>query len=144
MRPADTECLIEHASAVALADRALVITGPSGSGKSALCLQLMAMGAGLVADDRCYLWVAGGHLMADAPETIRGRIEARSLGILNADAVGPARVAAYVDLGTPEDQRLPPMRMRTVLGVTMPLIHGVDAPHFAAALFQFLKAGRWA
>ncbi|MCG7493770.1 HPr kinase/phosphorylase [Thalassobius sp. Cn5-15] len=144
MRPADQDCHIEHASAVALAGHALIITGPSGSGKSTLSLELLALGADLVADDRCCLWVEGGHLMADAPQAIRGRIEARNLGILNAVAVGPAQVAAYVDLSVYEDQRLPSQRTTTVLGVTVPLVQNVDGPHFVPALIQFLKAGRWA
>ena len=40
-----------HASAVALDGRALLIVGPSGSGKSALALRMMAHGATLVSDD---------------------------------------------------------------------------------------------
>jgi len=41
-----------HASCVAVDGKGLLITGASGSGKSALALQLMAFGAHLIADDR--------------------------------------------------------------------------------------------
>lgn len=143
-RPADQDCHIEHASAVALGGRGVLIAGASGSGKSGLALQLMALGAGLVADDRCCLWRQDQQLMVDAPAAIRGRIEARHLGILNADAVGPVQVAAYIQLDTVEDQRLPPLRQISVLGLSVPLLHNVQAQHFAAAILQFLKAGRWA
>lgn len=143
-RPSDKDCLIQHASAVAHAGRAVVITGPSGAGKSGLALQLMALGAGLVSDDRCCLWRHGDDLFVDAPAAIRGRIEARHLGILNAEAVGPARVAAYISLEDVETQRLPDPRNISVLGLTLPLLHTVQAQHFAPAILQYLKAGRWA
>ncbi|MEO1532556.1 MAG: serine kinase, partial [Pseudomonadota bacterium] len=41
-----------HASAVALGERGLLILGPSGAGKTRLALELVALGAELVADDR--------------------------------------------------------------------------------------------
>ena len=50
---------IVHASCVARDGRAVLIRGASGSGKSGLALQLMALGAGLVADDRTRLWREG-------------------------------------------------------------------------------------
>ncbi|SEP81883.1 HPr kinase/phosphorylase [Thalassovita taeanensis] len=134
--------LILHASSVALNGRAVVITGASGAGKSALSLQLMAMGAILVADDRTCLWRQGDMLLADAPDTIRGQIEARFVGILGAEAEGPAEVALWVDLDQIEDQRLPEVRHKTVLGVCCPLVHNVQAQHFPAAILQFLKVGR--
>lgn len=141
-RPADSDCLILHASTVALDGRAVVITGRAGAGKSALALQLMALGAGLVADDRTCLWKDGDTIWADAPETIRGRIEARFVGILDAQAVGPARAALWVDLDQEETQRLPDKKTVTVLGVSRPLLHNVQAQHFPAAILHYLKAGR--
>lgn len=144
MRPADQQCQIEHATAVALEGRAVVMTGPSGSGKSAFALQLMALGAGLVADDRCCLWRIGNQLMVDAPAAIRGRIEARYLGILNADFTGPTQVSAYIRMDRVEDQRLPPFRQTTVLGLSVPVLHNVQSPYFAAAVLQYLQSGRWA
>lgn len=141
-RPADKECLNLHASTVALDGRAVVITGRAGAGKSALALQLMALGAGLVSDDRTCIWKDGDTLWADAPETIRGRIEARFTGILNAAAAGPARAHLWVDLDRVETQRLPDKKTVTVLGLSRPLLHNVQAQHFAAAILQYLKAGR--
>lgn len=147
-RPSDADCLIQHATCVAWAGRAVVITGASGAGKSALALLLMAYGAGLVADDRTCLWLGAGadqgRVMADAPDTLRGRVEARHLGILNADALGPTPVAAYIDMDRLETDRLPQQRMTTVLGQDIPLIYRLDGPHFAAGVMQLMKAGRWA
>ncbi len=68
---------ILHATAVAWRGRAVLILGRSGSGKSALALQLMALGCTLVADDGVELAVQEGALVARPPEKIRGMIEAR-------------------------------------------------------------------
>ncbi|KDB02642.1 HPr kinase [Defluviimonas sp. 20V17] len=127
---------------MALDGRGVLILGPSGAGKSGLALQLMALGARLVADDRTRLSARAGSLIARAPAAIAGRIEARGLGILAADAVGEAVVALAVDLGQTETDRLPPDRRLTLMGCTVPLCHGISSGHFPAAIVQYLRAGR--
>lgn len=131
-----------QATAVAFGGRAALLTGPSGSGKSGHALQLLAMGAQLVADDGVLLSVAEGTLWAEAPSPTRGMIEARGVGLLWAEVVPRAPVALVIDLGRPETERLPPFRTTTLLGVTLPLLHKVDSPYFAAAIRQYLAAGR--
>lgn len=131
-----------HASCVALDGAGLLILGPSGSGKSGLALDLMARGAALVADDRVRLRREGDSVMADVPETIRGRIEARGVGILNAQAAGPVPLTLVVDLGASETARLPERRVWTCLGCDIPLLHNPGMSHFTAALVQYMKAGR--
>ncbi|WP_102224078.1 HPr kinase/phosphorylase [Acidimangrovimonas sediminis] len=131
-----------HASCVALEGRGVLILGPSGAGKSALALQLMALGARLVADDRTSLMPRGGRLIARAPAAIFGRIEARGIGILAADALDEAEIALAVDLGATETSRLPPERVFTAQGCAVPLCHGPATGHFPAALVQYLRAGR--
>ncbi|MGP9804798.1 HPr kinase/phosphorylase [Paracoccus sp. NSM] len=130
-----------HASTVALQGRGLIILGPSGSGKSSLALELMAVGAVLVADDRTDLRAEAGRLIASAPAGIAGRIEARGLGILAAEAA-PAAVTLACDLGAAEDMRLPQWRHAEWLGVRVPLVLGPYRPHLCAALRQMLLAGR--
>ncbi|WP_111732134.1 HPr kinase/phosphorylase [Roseovarius amoyensis] len=134
--------LVLHASCVAIDGRAVLIRGASGSGKSGLALQLMALGAGLVADDRTRLWRNGAALMADAPATLRGRIEAREVGILTAPAAGPAEVVLVVDMDTVETDRLPPMRRMPIHGVGLPLVRKSHLAHFPAAILTYLKGGR--
>ncbi|WP_457649807.1 HPr kinase/phosphorylase [Profundibacter sp.] len=133
--------LVVHASCVAVDGRAVLVVGPSGSGKSALCLQLMALGATLVADDQTILQSGGGGILARAPETIDGLIEARGVGLLAADSC-VARVALVVDLEQVETDRLPPHRTYNLLGQKAPLLHKVEAAHFPAAILQYLKGGR--
>jgi len=133
---------ILHASCVAHKGRAVLILGRSGSGKSALALQLMALGATLVADDRTVVSRQGERLMASTPEHIKGLIEARGVGILKAEAAGPTPVALAVDLETVETARLPEARETEILGQSVPLLGAVSAPHFPAAILQMLACGR--
>ena len=134
--------VILHATAVSFAGNAVLLTGRSGAGKSSLALQLMAYGATLVSDDRTRIERQGSDLVATAPDTIRGSIEARGIGILAAEAAEQATVALAVDLDRPETERLPVSREYEVLGVALPLLLRVDAPHFAPAVLQWLRAGR--
>ena len=134
--------LLLHASCVAARGRAVLILGASGSGKSALALQLMALGATLVADDQTILTAGPQGLVASAPEAIRGRIEARFVGLLTAEAMASAPVALAVDLDREETERLPPRRRTRILDRHLPLLHRVDRPYFPAAILQHLISGR--
>ncbi|MDZ4096736.1 MAG: HPr kinase/phosphatase C-terminal domain-containing protein [Paracoccaceae bacterium] len=140
---AETESIL-HASCVQIEGRGLLILGPSGSGKSALALQMMALGAMLVADDRTIVTPAMGGLLAACPPALSGLIEARGLGLLRAGATGPVELALAVDLGQRETQRLPPKRQILLAGLSLDLVLGQDGCHFPAALLQFLRKGRQA
>jgi len=72
-----------HASTVALDGRAVLISGPSGSGKSDLALRLLDRGFILVSDDQTIVRKDGGHLVAGAPPTIAGKLEVRGIGIVD-------------------------------------------------------------
>ena len=139
---AEAAPLTLHASAVALDGRGLLIRGASGSGKSGLALQLMAMGATLVSDDCVRVRREGNRILLDAPDPTRGRIEARGLGILGAEAAADVALAAIVELDTVETDRLPPYRATTLLGVDVAVIHNSAHASFPAALRQYLVAGR--
>lgn len=130
-----------HATCVTFEGAGVLITGASGSGKSALALQLMALGATLVADDRVVLTL-GDSVMAQPADGLAGLIEARGVGILNAKATYPAPLAMVVDLDVLETDRIPPQRSVTLMEHTFPLFHKVDGIHLAAAIIQFLKSGR--
>jgi hypothetical protein len=70
-----------QATAVAIAGRALLLTGAPGTGKSALALELIDRGAQLIGDDGVLLHQAGAQLLASPPPTTRGLIELRNLGL---------------------------------------------------------------
>lgn len=131
-----------HATTVCLNGRAVLIRGASGSGKSGLALRLIGLGAGLVADDRTRLWRDADTIMADAPAAIRGRIEARGVGLLKCPAAGPAPLALIVDLDRSETDRLPPARHEDVMGLPLPVIGKSEQTHFPAAIALYLRYGR--
>jgi HPr kinase/phosphorylase len=115
--------LLIHATTVAIGGRAVLLRGPSGSGKSDLALRLIDAGARLVADDRSELWRDGDAVLVGAPATIAGLIEARGVGILRVDSLAVARLSLIVDLLAPEAvERLPEPRSETILGLSIPLI----------------------
>jgi HPr kinase/phosphorylase len=120
----------------------VLITGAAGSGKSGLALQLMALGAALVADDQVFLTAQDGQVVASCPKALHGLIEARGIGVLYATAVGPVPVCVAIDMDQGEADRLPPQRSVTLSGCQIPLFYRVDAIHFAPAIVQFLRAGR--
>jgi HPr kinase/phosphorylase len=136
---------ILHASCVALDRRGLLILGPSGSGKSALAIRLIALGATLVADDRTLLTVADGRLIASCPSsTIAGLIEARGIGLLRVPAAGATEIALVADLAQIETERLPPLRRITILGCDLALVLQSQNDHFPDALMLYLRHGRQA
>lgn len=138
--PPDTTIL--HASCVSLDGKGVLILGRSGSGKSALALALMAFGARLVSDDRTVLHGEGEAVVASAPATLSGLIEARGLGILRADPDVSAIVVVAVDLDRPETERLPPHRHLALLGREVALVHGHGIASLPAMLLQYLRGGR--
>ena len=134
--------IVLHASAVAIGSSGLLITGPSGSGKSSLALELMALGATLVADDRVLVTSSSeSGILMSAPEALQGLIEARGMGLLNAPC-RPARLVAVVDLSTVESQRLPDRHETVIANEVIPTIRKVESANFPAMLVAYLKGGR--
>ena len=77
-----------HASAVLVGARAVLIQGPSGSGKSSLAMSLLQAAedgalpfARLIGDDRVHVEAAHGRLLVRPAAALAGQIEVRGLGI---------------------------------------------------------------
>lgn len=137
-----TDSQILHASAVAWEGRGALICGPSGSGKSRLALELMVLGTALVADDMTVALEAGDAIRLSSPDSFRGLIEVRGVGLLGAECQPLATLKVVVDLAKREPRRLPPMRTTNVLGKPIPVIFGASSPGLAAPVLQYLKFGR--
>ena len=120
-----------HASAVLVGNRAVLIRGSSGAGKSRLAFDLILAGRGgqlpqavLVGDDRVHLDTVAGELWVRPAPELAGLIEIRGLGIRRCEFVGEAVVGLVVDLAAADAERLPPPQaLETRLnGVLLPRI----------------------
>jgi HPr kinase/phosphorylase len=83
-----------HASCVARDADAILLVGPSGSGKSDLVLRLLSRGFHLVADDQ--VDIADG-IASPLPE-LAGLLEVRGLGIVRLQHRPQARLVLVVEL----------------------------------------------
>jgi serine kinase of HPr protein (carbohydrate metabolism regulator) len=136
-----------QATCVAIDGRGVLLRGRPGSGKSELALQLIDGGARLVADDGVELRRQGERLFArlpsGAPESVRGRIELRGLGILPVPAVAEAPLDLVIDLVAAETlERLPEPEAVELLGVGLPLLRlSAAEPSAAAKVRLAVRAG---
>ena len=75
-------CTRLHATCVEVRGQGVLLLGRPGTGKSDLALRLIDQGACLVADDQIEVTRAGGRLIGQAPQSLRGLIEVRGFGIV--------------------------------------------------------------
>jgi HPr kinase/phosphorylase len=152
-----------HATAVVIAeagipfggfvDKAVLLLGPPGAGKSDLALRLIATGARLLADDQTALSMADGWVMAESPPILTGRIEIRGVGIVRVPHAAVSRVILAVELTRALPPRLPyprdfafPAELQAPAASAVPLIaldpFEASAPaKVAAAAAAIVKGG---
>ncbi|MCP5037251.1 MAG: hypothetical protein GY945_06585 [Rhodobacteraceae bacterium] len=133
-----------HATCVAFGSRGVVISGKSGTGKSALALELIALGATLVSDDLTWISLAEGMPVAHAPQRLAGVIEARNVGLLKLPYQASVPLCLLVDMDRDEDERLPHSHITEILGASVQTIYRVEAPYFPAAVKALVTGGRYA
>ncbi|MGH7746856.1 MAG: HPr kinase/phosphorylase, partial [Candidatus Dormibacteria bacterium] len=101
----------------------VLLTGASGSGKSGLALQALAVGWRLVADDRTLVFVSAGRPFGRAPAALGGLIEARGLGVVRAPALAFAEIDLIVRCGPdPASPRVHEGETEQLLGLEVPVL----------------------
>ncbi|VAW04256.1 HPr kinase/phosphorylase [hydrothermal vent metagenome] len=139
-----------HGSGIFMDGKGILITGPSGSGKSDLALRLMALGAELVGDDYVILshtlsHTGQGRVMMRPSDTIAGRMEVRGVGIVNVDFRADATVDMVVNLVGDVAclERLPEKKTTLLDGVRLPCLDlfafEVSAPEKLRAALTMLS-----
>ncbi len=144
---------LHYGTVIAVGNRAVLIRGPSGSGKSDLALRCLnttvshslAPGSNLqpavlVADDYVVISRQQNRLVASAPETIHGRLEVRGIGIVAVKNAATADLVLVADLTTTDKiERLPvPWPTTDILGVPLPNLF--VAPFESSAPLKVLLA----
>ena len=104
------------ATTIALDQKAYLITGPAGIGKSALALALMERGGQLVSDD--VTDIQDGY--AFAPQYCRGCLEVRGIGIVSGLPVcEKAPVAAEIRITPEKPERIPVCEAKSIPAFTV-------------------------
>ncbi|MCL5777614.1 serine kinase [Limibaculum sp. FT325] len=140
--PDATDPAVIHASAVGHCGRGCLILGAAGSGKTALALAMLALGAELIADDRVAVRDSADGPRLDPVPHLAGLIEIRGAGILrlrrHASDV-PLWLAADLDREAPA--RMPPRTHARVADHDIPAIACRGWAGAAAGLMAILSAG---
>lgn len=133
--------LLLHATAVVLSGGGLLILGPSGAGKSYLAIEMLALGADLISDDRVRLCNSASGLILHAVEPLAGCIEARGVGLISCPIQTCVPLKYCLDLSLMSEARLPVAKEVTMLGHRISVLPGgPTAPH-AAGLVLLIKNG---
>lgn len=115
--------MLLHATTIMINQKAVVITGAAGCGKSDLALRLIDGGGTLIADDQTQLSVIDGQLLAASPPSIVGLLEIRHVGIYKVPYITDIPVHLCVDAATGvRVDRLPPADTVEWLGCKVPRI----------------------
>ena len=132
-----------HATSIAFDDTAVLIKGVSGSGKSTVALELISLGAKLIADDQTVLSVSDERVYLSAPSSLPKGLEVRGIGIVSAPICDRARLKLVVDLSELENERLPNVfnKTITILGYAFPFFPFQGRIRPAASIYALLKFG---
>ena len=127
------------ATSVMIGNKAVLIQGDSGSGKSFLAMRLIyAYGAKLISDDVTLLNKHSDELYANPVDEIKGQIEVRGVGILRVPCVENIKVACVIRLNEIIPDRMPMDSIVSILGCKVPLFT-FDA-HFMYNDIQVMSA----
>lgn len=98
----------------------VLLRGPSGAGKSEFAFHLIShFQAQLVSDDQVSLTVEDNRLYASPPETIKGLLELRGIGIIKLPYTADTPLKMIVDLKNPEQERLPDPAFENLHGIAL-------------------------
>ena len=111
------DCQNIAAGCVSFQNVGVLITGRSGSGKSALALSLIEKGAVLISDDRTDIYVQNNQLTGKAPDSLQGLIEVRGIGLIKGlPVLQEVPIRAIIHLTPEKPERLPEVCHEKIAG----------------------------
>jgi serine kinase of HPr protein (carbohydrate metabolism regulator) len=110
------------ASCVAIGNRALLIEGPPGSGKSSLALMLIDRGARLIGDDSVLLEAIEDRLVARPHPNTGGLLEVRNLGLVEMPVCEGAAVSLVLRLDNSAPRYIEQAETLSIEGIALPML----------------------
>ena len=131
--------LIMHASCVDVNGSGILIVGRSGSGKSSLAINLLALGSKLVADDQCELVRKDDGFRISKPASLPKSIEIRGVGLVSVPIVKETSLDWVVNMDEVEKERMPTPRFTEIGGFRVPTVFGKEMDGLASRIYVLVS-----
>ena len=133
------DSLIMHATCVDINGSGVLIVGRSGSGKSSLAINLIALGSKLVADDQCEIVKKNNKLSVFKPTSLPSSIEIRGVGLVSVPMVVETSLDWVVNMDEAETQRMPDLQFTEIDGYRIPTIFGKNMDDLASRIYVLVR-----
>ena len=131
--------LIMHATCVDVNGSGVLIIGRSGSGKSSLAINLVALGSTLVADDQCELVRKNNRFYIYKPASLPESIELRGVGLVSVPMVVETSLDWLVNMDEVETERMPNLRFTEIDGYRVPTVFGKGVDELASRIYVLVS-----
>ena len=131
--------LIMHATCVDVNGSGVLIVGRSGSGKSRLAINLLALGSTLVADDQCELVRKNNRFRISKPASLPKSIEIRGVGLVSVPMINETSLDWIVNMDELEKERMPIPRFTEIGGFRVPTVFGKDMDDLASRIYVLVS-----
>ena len=133
------ETIIIHATCVDVNGSGVLIIGRSGSGKSSLAINLVALGSTLVADDQCELVRKNNGCRVSKPVSLPKGIEMRGVGLVSVPMVNETNLDWVVNMDEAEKERMPTPRFTEIGDFRVPTVFGKDMDDLASRIYVLVS-----
>ena len=128
-----------HATCVDINGSGVLIVGRSGSGKSSLAINLLALGSKLVADDQCALVKKNKKFRVFKPASLPNSIEIRGVGLVSVPMVVETSLDWVVNMDEAEKERMPDLRFTEIDGCKIPTVFGKNMDDLASRIYVLVS-----
>ncbi len=134
------DSLTMHATCVDVNGSGVLIIGRSGSGKSSLAINLLALGSTLVADDQCEIVRKNNSFRISKPNSLQKSIEIRGVGLVSVPMVNETSLDWVVNMDEVEKERMPTPRFTEIGGFRVPTVFGKDMDDLASRIYVLVTS----